>query len=105
MNHKGAIRIILSITLLFVMKPIFAQSDSQAEPKIYVCELRDLTRRVEIEYLDPLTGLPCSVNYYKDDEAPGEKKVLWQADNSTSYCEEKANSFVEKLGTWGWSCH
>ena len=70
----------------------------------YLCELQGLTRRVEIAYDSPTSTVPCSVNYYKDSEAPGEVATLWVADNLEGYCEEKARQFIEKIKSWGWSC-
>ncbi len=70
----------------------------------YFCELQGLTRRVEIDYEASDSSVPCSVNYYKDTEAPGEVNTLWNATNVEGYCEEKAAGFIEKLKSWGWSC-
>lgn len=70
----------------------------------YRCELQGMTRRVEINYEVPDSTVPCSVSYYKDTEVPGEVNTLWTASNVEGYCEEKAAAFVDKLGSWGWSC-
>ena len=70
----------------------------------YLCELQGLTRRVEVDYESTQYSIPCSVNYYKDTEAPGEVNTLWNATNIEGYCEEKAAGFVAKLKSWGWSC-
>lgn len=70
----------------------------------YLCELQGLTRRVEIDYESAGSSVPCSVNYFKDTEAPGEVNTLWNATNIEGYCEEKAAGFIEKLKSWGWSC-
>lgn len=70
----------------------------------YRCELQGMTRRVEINYEVPDSTVPCSVSYYKDTEVPGEVNTLWTANNVEGYCEEKAAAFVDKLGTWGWTC-
>ncbi len=70
----------------------------------YTCDLQGMTRRVEISYEVPGSSVPCSVNYYKDTEVPGEVNTLWTANNVEGYCEEKAAAFVDKLGSWGWSC-
>ncbi|TVZ39608.1 hypothetical protein P886_4013 [Alteromonadaceae bacterium 2753L.S.0a.02] len=71
----------------------------------YTCALNGLVRRVEIAYDDATLKVPCAVNYYKDSEAPNEMSTLWSAQNMAGYCEEKANQFVEKLQSWGWSCN
>ncbi len=70
----------------------------------YLCELQGLTRRVEIDYESAGSSVPCSVNYYKDTEAPGEVNTLWNATNIEGYCEQKAAGFIDKLKSWGWSC-
>jgi len=70
----------------------------------YLCELQGLTRRVEVDYESSDASLPCSVNYYKDTEAPGEVNTLWSATNIEGYCEDKAAGFIDKLKSWGWSC-
>lgn len=70
----------------------------------YLCESQGMTRRVEISYEVLGSSVPCSVNYYKDSEVPGEVNTLWTASNVEGYCEEKAAAFVDKLRSWGWSC-
>jgi len=70
----------------------------------YLCELEGLVRRVEVDYESTDASVPCSVNYFKDTEAPGEVNTLWNATNIEGYCEEKAAGFIEKLKSWGWSC-
>ena len=100
------------ITLLFSASFAAAQEDTSATGPIegaiasakYLCELQGMTRRVEITYETPTSSVPCSVNYYKDSEAPGEVNTLWTAENLEGYCEDKASEFVDKLKSWGWSC-
>ena len=77
--------------------PAFAQDVS------YQCTNGTLERRVEIVSEGGL-GLPCEVHYYKDTEMPGERQVLWTAQNVAGYCEEKATAFVSRLQGWGFSC-
>lgn len=83
--------------------------EESAEPESilntrYLCELQGLTRRVEVDFESTQSSIPCSVNYYKDTEAPGEVNTLWNATNIEGYCEDKAAGFVAKLKSWGWSC-
>lgn len=83
------------------------QESSSAKKMVsvrYLCELQGVTRRVEIDYESADAAVPCSVNYFKDSEAPGEVNTLWNASNIEGYCEEKAAGFVDKLKSWGWSC-
>ncbi len=70
----------------------------------YVCNLKGATRRVEVNYPQHVLPLPCEVNYYKDDEAPGESQQLWHASAQMGYCEVKADKFVNKLENYGWDC-
>jgi hypothetical protein len=69
----------------------------------YECTMPNLTRRVVIERSGP-ESVPCEVAYYRVDEAPGERQVLWNAVNEAGYCEAKAQSFVAQLEGWGWQC-
>lgn len=71
----------------------------------YKCELANLIRRVEVDFLEPPAAVPCQVNYYKDNEEPGVQKTLWWAANAEGYCEEKAQNFVDKLIGLGWTCN
>ena len=55
-----------------------------------------------IEY--PQGGsVPCDVVYKKPTEGV-EDQVLWYAENTEGYCEDKAREFVGKLESWGWVC-
>ena len=51
-----------------------------------------------------MAGCSGLAGYYKDSEAPGERQVLWTADNESGYCESKTEEFIDKLEGWGWSC-
>ena len=73
------------------------------ESRSYQCTFGDNIRRVEI-FSEPGVSVPCEVHYYKDTEVPGERQVLWSAQNDASYCEAKTQEFVAKLTGWGWSC-
>lgn len=94
--------------------PTWAQSDeampttnNAAESMVsskYLCELQNLKRRIEIDYHSTNSSTPCSVNYYKDTEAPGEINTLWKATSTEGYCEGKAAEFVRRLAEWGWAC-
>ena len=67
------------------------------------CTLGSLTRTVEVVYAEPGQPAPCEVVYNKPSEG-GERASLWRAQNEGGYCEARANEFVQKLGTMGWSC-
>jgi hypothetical protein len=69
----------------------------------YRCTMGELIRRVVVDR-DTAAPVPCQVAYYKDSEAPGERQVLWSAENDASYCEARATEFVAQLENWGWQC-
>ena len=75
---------LLPISVAFISIPALAQDVS------YQCTNGTLERRVEIVSEGGL-GLPCEVHYYKDTEMPGERQVLWTAQNDAGYCEEQAD--------------
>lgn len=75
-----------------------------AERSQFTCTSGELVRRVIIEVGDLSTGLPCEVVYWKDSEAPGVRRVLWNARSDAAYCDGRAAGLVDKLTTAGWSC-
>lgn len=66
-----------------------------------VCTKDKLQRKVAVVSTTDQPA-PCEVRYYKDGESEG--KVLWNAKNKIEYCNSKAQEFVQKLGSFGWSC-
>ena len=88
--------LIVVLSLLPVLAPAQGANNFQ-------CSMGELTRRVEIFYETGVT-VPCEVHYYKDNEMPGERQVLWRAANEAGYCEAKAAEFIEKLEGMGWNC-
>lgn len=80
--------------------PVLAFSQDQQK---YQCTSGELTRRVEI-FSEPGVAVPCEVHYYKDTEAPGERQVLWRAQNDAAYCASKTQDFIAKLTEMGWNC-
>ena len=85
--------------LLVLMSPLAAAQDATG----YECSLDEVTRRVQI-YYETGSTVPCEVQYLKDNEMPGERQVLWRAQNEEGYCEARAAEFVEKLRGMGWTC-
>lgn len=87
--------IIPLLTSLFLI-PLSAHADS------WSCSLGNDVREVHVEQTtsDPV---PCQVVYKKLTEGV-EDQILWDAQNDSTYCEFKANAFVEKLESWGWVC-
>jgi hypothetical protein len=92
-------RRILVLSMCFAY-PLAALAQSAAS---YECSLSDMTRRVVVERAGP-ESVPCEVAYYRVDEAPGQRQVLWSAVNEAGYCEAQAASFVERLEGFGWQC-
>lgn len=83
------------LVTLFAL-PLNAYADS------WSCSHGNDVREVHIER-PTSSPVPCNVVYKKQTEGV-EDQVLWNADNDDSYCEEKAQGFVEKLESWGWVC-
>lgn len=75
-----------------------------AEKSQYSCRSGEVVRRVVIEVGDLGSGLPCEVVYWKDTEAPGVRRVLWNARSDAKYCEDKAAGLAQKLDNSGWQC-
>lgn len=73
------------------------------DARSFTCSNADMIRRVEV-FSEPGVAVPCEVHYYKDTEAPGERQVLWRAQNEAGYCETMADDFVNKLIELGWNC-
>ncbi len=66
------------------------------------CTQGQLSRQIEVVYVNPDLALPCEVLYDKRDE--GSQRILWRAENSQGYCEEKAEQLIQKHRAWGWQC-
>lgn len=66
------------------------------------CRHNDNVREIHIEQ-STSAPVPCSVVYRKLTEG-AQDRVLWSAENDAGYCEAKAQAFVEKQTSWGWTC-
>ncbi|MBT8125968.1 MAG: hypothetical protein HKP12_14795 [Gammaproteobacteria bacterium] len=86
---------------LFLVLGVVPLSNAFAES--WVCENADLKRYVDIHYPNSPSSIPCSVIYRKPTEDVDDR-ILWQAQNDESYCENKAKAFVDQLESWGWRC-
>ena len=93
MKNKKHLFLILAGVLLL---PLSAHADS------WSCRLGNDVREVHLEQLSS-APVPCQVVYKKLTEGV-EDQVLWSAQNDATYCDFKANEFVEKLEGWGWIC-
>lgn len=89
--------LVLTASLMCPLAPLAQQAAS------FECRMGDVTRRVVVERAGA-EPVPCEVAYYRVDEAPGERQVLWSAANEAGYCESRARGFVEQLEGWGWQC-
>jgi hypothetical protein len=87
-----------SFALLTIPLLAVAQSNDS-----YECTMDGLIRRVVIDR-EGSAAVPCEVAYYKDAEAPGERQVLWSAENDAAYCTARATEFVSSLESLGWQC-
>ena len=88
--------------VLWLSGVIFSAS---ALAEVTVCKMNAVQRRVEVAQLQGDAGSGCEVRYYKDTEQPeAGAKVLWAYKVETTQCKEKADGFVQKLGTMGYSC-
>lgn len=68
----------------------------------HVCSAWNVDRSVEV--IAPASGSPlCEVHYRKPDEDIPDQ-ILWRANNSISFCEEKARLLVDKLSNAGFEC-
>ena len=79
---------------------MLAASSLSADPT--ECRLGDLARSVEVVYSSPGQAVPCEVLYRKAGD--GTLETLWRATNETGYCEARADEFIKKLESWGWTC-
>jgi hypothetical protein len=73
-----------------------------ASHRIFTCTKQSAIRTLKIQYPNG-TPLPCLVVYDKSQEG-GDARILWQATTEEGFCEDKAEAFVNKLSSWGWSC-
>jgi hypothetical protein len=97
-------RLLLGVSALLL--PALMSTPSVALEQIeHSCRSGDLVRRVVVEAGNASTGLPCEVVYWKDTEAPGVRRVLWNARSDANFCSEKAQGLVDKLGQSGWQCN
>jgi len=93
----------LDVVLVLALAATIPTVASAQDTNKYTCTLGDLTRRVEV-VAEPGVSVPCEVHYYKDDEMPGERQVLWSAQNEQGFCEARAQEFAQQLSGWGWNC-
>ena len=85
-----------SILLLVFLAAAFNVSASEN----YVCDNHGEKRLIKITYHNEQQPVPCEVRY---DKGQGEQ-ILWSAQSEAGFCETKADEFIQKQESWGWSC-
>jgi hypothetical protein len=82
---------------------VFLGLVSEVSASSWTCQKAEITRQVVVVYPEAPARLPCKVFYAKPKEnvLP---RALWEAKNMQNYCEPKAEEFIEKLSSLGWSC-
>ena len=82
---------------LFIASFVSAVATANEE---YVCNFGDDKRLISVTYDSEHEQVPCQVQYDKGYGA----EMLWNAQSEVGYCESKAQEFVSKQESWGWSC-
>ena len=89
----------MKIILSLMLVALFASSVATANEE-YVCNFGDDKRLISVTYDNEHEPVPCQVQYDKGYGA----EMLWNAQSEAGYCESKAQEFVAKQESWGWSC-
>ena len=87
---------------LLIPTPIFA---SDLITSHYTCTHNDTKSVRQVKIIHKEQG--CQVSYVKSFGTVDETtKVLWSANNSTEYCDNKGHQFVEEKlqKKYGWEC-
>ena len=87
-----------TLSILFVV--FFCVSFSAMAGEDYVCNNNGEKRIISVEYKSDQQSVPCEVKYDKGEGV----QTLWSAQSEVGFCETKANEFIEKQESWGWSC-
>lgn len=87
--------LLASIVLIASSQQIQAQESTKT-----VCSHAGNTRIIEVVYPKAENRPVCEVVYTNKSGS----KVLWNAQNDASYCEQKAMEFTAKQESWGWVC-
>jgi hypothetical protein len=86
-----------------IKEPVKNYEDSrfQQYETVALCRQGQRERMVALDYLTFGKLVPCKVIYDKQTQPP---QVLWRANNSVGYCENKMSRFLKKLKGYGWKC-
>ncbi len=90
----------MKITLSFLFVALFVSSFAAFAGEDYVCDNGGEKRIIKIAYQNDQQPVPCEVRY---DKGQGEE-TLWSAQSEVGFCEAKADEFIQKQESWGWSC-
>ena len=89
---------------LFLSIAIFSASYSFGADGKWECTSGASKREITVKYEGGEKKAPCQVLYKKDAKSEEAGSVLWSAANESSYCDQKASAFVEKISGMGWTC-
>lgn len=97
-TSKGelSMKLILSTAAAVLLSSALSVSASED----FVCDNDGKKRIVSIVYQNEETPVPCEVRY---DKGEGEQ-TLWTAQSEVGFCEARANEFMKKQESLGWSC-
>ena len=84
---------VLFVAFIFVSFAAIASEE-------YVCENGGEKRVISVAYESDQQSVPCEVRYDKGEGV----QTLWSAQSEVGFCETKANEFIAKQESWGWSC-
>ncbi len=87
-------------TLSILLTVFLTVSFSAIAGEDYVCDNDGDKRIIKIAYHNDQQPVPCEVRY---DKGEGEQ-ILWTANSEVGFCETKADEFIQKQESWGWSC-
>jgi hypothetical protein len=90
----------MKVTLSILFVALFSASFTVSASEDFVCDNNGEKRVIKIAYQYDLQPVPCEVKY---DKGQGEQ-TLWSAQSEVGYCEAKADEFIQKQESWGWSC-
>ena len=82
---------------------LFFTGTALAAKKTYSCTQGSSTRTVEHSFSEG-GEFACTVVYAKETEAPNDIRTLWSARADEKFCDDKVQSFLEKLKSNGWNC-
>jgi hypothetical protein len=105
MNHKiTSYSLIIIAFLVGSCGNLVVIAPTDVEDKVAVCNNNSQRRLVTLDYLVGKYPVPCQVVYEKQTENPDHRQVLWEADQTVGYCEQKMEEFIQTLNGEGWQC-